>query len=162
MIRKIINVDYLDLLILDEADEMLSGTFKDNIQNIIQRCSNETNICVFSATLPDSILQLTDKFMNDPYKIIVKKEELSLECIQQYYIALENDNDKYNTLKQLFEFLTITQCIVFVNGVNRVTDLFDAFSKEGFTVCCMHSNMSKDDERHWKNLDEVILDYYYI
>ena len=145
--KKIINVDYLDLLILDEADEMLSGTFKDNIQNIIQKCSNETNICIFSATLPDSILQLTDKFMNDPYKIIVKKEELSLECIQQYYIALENDNDKYNTLKQLFEFLTITQCIVFVNGVNRVTDLFDAFSKEGFTVCCMHSNMSKDDRK---------------
>jgi len=66
--KKIIYVDSLDLLILDEADEMLSGTFKDNIQSIIQKCSNQTNICIFSATLPDYILQLTDKFMNDPYK----------------------------------------------------------------------------------------------
>lgn len=145
--KKVITIETLDMLILDEADEMLSGTFKDNIQTIIEKCSTETNICIFSATLPDFVLNLTDKFMNNPYKIIVKKEELTLECIQQFYIALENDAEKYNMLKKLFEFLTITQCIVFVNGVNRVTELYEAFLKEGFTVCCMHSNMSKEDRK---------------
>lgn len=145
--KKVITLESLDMLILDEADEMLSGTFKDNIQTIIEKCSTQTNICIFSATLPDFVLNLTHKFMNNPHKIIVKKEELSLECIQQYFIALENDAHKYNMLKKLFEFLTITQCIVFVNGVNRVTELYEAFLKEGFTVCCMHSNMPKEDRK---------------
>lgn len=150
--KRIIFLDRLSLFVLDEADELLSGTFKENIQTIVQQISNKSKIAIFSATLPHSVLNLTDKFMNDPYKIIVKKEELSLECISQYFIALENDNHKYATLKELFEFLTITQCIVFVNGVNRVGELYDALVKEGFTVCCMHSNMSKDDRK--KNLHD--------
>ena len=107
--KRIIFLDKLSLFVLDEADELLSGTFKDNIQTIVQQISDKSKIAIFSATLPHSVLNLTDKFMNDPYKIIVKKEELSLECISQYFIALENDNHKYVTLKELFEFLTITQ-----------------------------------------------------
>lgn len=150
--KRIISLDKLSILVLDEADELLSGTFKDNIQTIVQQISEASTIAIFSATLPHSVLNLTDKFMNDPYKIIVKKEELSLECISQYYIAVENDNHKYSTLKYLFEFLTITQCIIFVNGVNRVGELYDALLKEGFTVCCMHSSMTKDDRK--KNLQQ--------
>lgn len=150
--KRIIFLDRLSLFVLDEADELLSGTFKENIQTIVQQVSDESKIAIFSATLPHSVLNLTDKFMNDPYKIIVKKEELSLECISQYYIALENDNHKYTTLKELFEVLTVTQSIVFVNGVSRVSELYDALVKEGFTVCCMHSNMSKDDRK--KNLHD--------
>lgn len=146
--KRIISLDKLSILVLDEADELLSGTFKDNIQTIVQQISEASTIAIFSATLPHSVLNLTDKFMNDPYKIIVKKEELSLECISQYYIAVENDNHKYSTLKYLFEFLTITQCIIFVNGVNRVGELYDALLKEGFTVCCMHSSMTKDDRKN--------------
>ena len=84
-------------------------------------------------------------------KLTVKKEELTLECIEQYFIALENDNDKYVTIKNLFEFLTMTQCIVFVNGVQRVNELYEAMKEEGFTVCCMHSNMSKNDRKHTLN-----------
>ena len=150
--KRIIFLDRLSLFVLDEADELLSGTFKENIQTIVQQVSDESKIAIFSATLPHYVLNLTDKFMNDPYKIIVKKEELSLECISQYYIALENDNHKYTTLKELFEVLTVTQSIVFVNGVSRVSELYDALVKEGFTVCCMHSNMSKDDRK--KNLHD--------
>lgn len=150
--KRIIFLDKLSLFVLDEADELLSGTFKENIQTIVQEISDKSKIAIFSATLPHTVLSLTDKFMNDPYKIIVKKEELSLECISQYYIALENDNHKYTTLKELFEVLTVTQSIVFVNGVSRVGELYDALVKEGFTVCCMHSNMSKDDRK--KNLHD--------
>lgn len=149
--RKIIFIDKLELLVLDEADEMLSGSFKENIQFLCKEMTDKTKISIFSATLPRSILELTDKFMKDPIKLTVKKEELTLECIEQYFIALENDNDKYVTIKNLFEFLTMTQCIVFVNGVQRVNELYEAMKEEGFTVCCMHSNMSKNDRKHTLN-----------
>lgn len=153
--RRVVNLEHLKLFVLDEADEMLSNTFRENIQFLFQRVSDKTKIAIFSATLPTSIMQLTEKFMNDPIKITVKKEELSLECIQQSFIALEDDNHKYATIKKLFEILVVSQCIVFVNGVSRVNELYEAMIKEGFTVCSMHSSMTKDERR--KTLSEFRL-----
>ena len=81
--------------------------------------------------------------MKTPIKIIMKTEELNLECIQQYYIAIQNDKEKYNMLKQLFEYLSVSQCIIYVNSVKRVVDLYNAMIEEGFSVCCIHSSMTK-------------------
>ena len=149
--RRHVHLDHLKLVVLDEADEMLSGSFKDNIQILCREMTDRTKIAIFSATLPRSILELTDKFMKDPIKLTIKKEDLTLECIEQFFIALDNDNHKYETIKNLFEFLTMTQCIVFVNGVQRVHDLYEAMKQEGFTVCCMHSNMSKQERKETLN-----------
>jgi|UniRef100_A0A6C0IM59 translation initiation factor 4A len=145
--KRLLHLDQLRIFVLDEADELLSGTFKENIQNIVQKLSTDTQIAIFSATMPPPIIELTEKFMNNPYKIIVDKEELTLECIEQSFIAVEDDAHKYNTLKQIFETLSINQCIVFVNGVNRVTDLYEAMKNENYNICCMHSNMSKQERK---------------
>ena len=83
--------------------------------------------------------------MRDPIKIILKPEELSLECIQQYYIALQNDELKYDALKDLFSLLQISQCIIYVNTVTRVDDLYNAMTAEGFPVCYIHSSMDKSE-----------------
>ena len=145
--KRLVHLDQLRIFVLDEADELLSGTFKENIQNIVQKLSTDTQIAIFSATMPPPIIELTEKFMNNPYKIIVDKEELTLECIEQSFIAVEDDAHKYNTLKQIFETLSINQCIVFVNGVNRVTELYEAMKNENYNICCMHSNMSKQERK---------------
>ena len=84
------------MLIFDEADEILSYGFKDNIYNIVQSIPKETQICLFSATLPDDILELTTKFMSEPQKILVKKEELTLEGIQQFYVNVKHSDWKYD------------------------------------------------------------------
>ena len=145
--KRLVHLDQLRIFVLDEADELLSGTFKENIQNIVQKLSTDTQIAIFSATMPPPIIELTEKFMNNPYKIIVDKEELTLECTEQSFIAVEDDAHKYNTLKQIFETLSINQCIVFVNGVNRVTELYEAMKNENYNICCMHSNMSKQERK---------------
>ena len=71
---------------LDEADEMLSQGFLESIQEIIKRMPKYSQICLFSATMPEDIFKITTKFMNEPENILVKKEELTLEGIQQFYI----------------------------------------------------------------------------
>ena len=145
MKRKHFLTNKLTLVILDEADEMLSSGFKEQVYNIFQYLPKDTQLGLFSATLPIELNMLTEKFMRDPVKILVKAESLTLEGIQQYYIALDDDTDKYHTLKDLFGILSVSQCIIYCNSVKRVSDLYDAMVADGFPVCCIHSNMEKED-----------------
>ena len=84
-------------IVLDEADEMLSAGFKDQVYNILQFMPSDVQVALFSATLPAEVLELTEKFMRDPYKILVESRELTVEGIRQYYVALEDDIQKYPT-----------------------------------------------------------------
>jgi len=150
--RKNIHTKDIKLFILDEADEMLSGGFIDSIYQIFTTLNHELQVAIFSATMPQEIIDLTNKFMKNPVKITMEAEKLNLEGIQQHYVALQSDQHKYETLKDLFGFLNINQTIVYVNSVNRVIDLYDAMIKDGNSVCCIHSNM-KSHERQ-KSLDD--------
>ena len=143
--RKKINSKTIKIMILDEADEMLSAGFKEQVYNIFQFLPNNVQLCLFSATLPIEIQNLTEKFMRDPVKILVKTEAITLEGISQYFVAIENDNAKYETLKDLFAALSLSQCIIYCNSIKRVTDLTAALIKDGFPVGCIHSGMEKDE-----------------
>ena len=143
--RKHITANKLKLVILDEADEMLSSGFKEQIYNIFQYLNTEVQIALFSATLPNNIFQITEKFMRDPVTICVKNERLTLEGISQYFVALDDDRQKYMTLKDLYQFISVSQCIIYCNSVKRVCDLYDAMKEDSFPVCCIHSNMDKNE-----------------
>jgi translation initiation factor 4A len=113
---------------------MFQTHFKDDIQVIL-----------FSATMPPDMLRLTNKFMRDPVKITMKPEELNLKCIQQFYIAVQNDMMKFETLKDLFSSISVSKCIIYCNSVRRVQELYHVMHKNGFSVCCIHSSMSKPE-----------------
>lgn len=135
----------INICVLDEADEMLSIGFKDQIYNIFQQLPSNVQIALFSATMPPAILQLTGKFMRDPIKITMQPQELNLEGIKQYFIAMNNDYDKLDCLKDLFSRLTVSQTIIYANDVRRVKDLHEMMTKEGFPVCCIHREMTKQE-----------------
>jgi len=143
--RKILNLSNLKLCVIDEADEMLSRGFIDQIRNIFHYFNETVQIALFSATLPDDIAMLTNKFMKNPVKITIKKENLNLECIKQYFVAIQDDRMKFETLKDLFSSISVSQCIIYCNSVNRVMDLTHAMNKDGFSVCAIHSSMDKSE-----------------
>ena len=143
MRRKYIDAGNIKLIVLDEADEMLSTGFKEQIYNIFQYLSNDIQITLFSATMPHTLSTLTEKFMRDPINISIKTEQLTLEGIKQYYINLEDDGQKYDTLKDLFGVFSVSQCIIYCNSVRRVADLYDAMTTDGFPVCQLHSSLDK-------------------
>ena len=143
--RKHINAQKLKLVILDEADEMLSSGFKEQVYNVFQHLNKNAQIALFSATLPNNIFQITNKFMRDPVKICVKTESLTLEGIKQYFVAVDDDRQKYLTLKDLYQIISVSQCIIYANSVKRVMDLYEAMKEDNFPVCCIHSNMDKSE-----------------
>ena len=145
--RKYLNVKDLKVLVLDEADEMLSTGFKEQMYKIFQFMPNNIQIGLFSATMPEELKMLTSKFMRSPSEILVKNDNLTLQGIAQFYISLEDDHQKYLTLKDLFSQLSIAQAIIYCNSTKRVDDLMMAMEEDGFPVKKIHGKM---DERERK------------
>jgi translation initiation factor 4A len=140
--RQCMILDSVKLFVLDEADEMLSRGFKDQIYDIFQHLPPKVQVCLFSATMPPEILDISNRFMRDPVRILVKKDELTLEGIKQFYVAVDKEEWKFETLCDLYETLTITQAIIYCNTRRKVDWLTDKMGQRDFTVSSMHGDMT--------------------
>ena len=141
MRRGNITTNKIKIVVLDEADEMLSQGFKEQVYDIFQYFNSDIQVALFSATLSPQIQPIIDKIMRNPIKITMKTEMLTLEGISQFFVAVEDDRQKYLILKDTFSAISVSQCIIYCNSVKRVADLYDAMREDGFPVCCIHSSM---------------------
>ena len=140
--RKQISLAYLKTFVLDEADEMLSKGFLDNIKEIISLIPTTTKILLFSATMPKDIIALTTQFMNNPAKILVKNEELTLEGIKQYYVYLKKE-DKMDVLLQIYRGIEIAQAIIYCNSKRSVDFVSEELKKKGHMVSSIHGDLKQ-------------------
>lgn len=134
---------HLKMFCLDEADEMLSKGFKEQMHEVFQRLPQDTQVVLLSATMPSDVLEVTKKFMRNPVQILVKRDELTLEGIRQFFIAVQEEEWKLATLCDLYETLTITQAVIFCNTRRKVDWLTHELTKEEFTVSAMHGDMEQ-------------------
>lgn len=151
--RRTFNTKSVKLLVLDEADEMLSRGFKDQIYFLYRYLPAEIQVVLISATLPDEILEMTNKFMTDPVRILVKRDQLSLEGIRQYIIKVEKEEWKFDTLLDLYETLTIRSAIIFCNTKKKVDWLTERMRSNDFPVSSMHGDMPQ------KERDAIMLEF---
>lgn len=140
--RQELSLANVKIFVLDEADEMLSRGFKDQIYDVFQHLPPSVQVCLFSATMPEDILEISQRFMREPVRILVKRDELTLEGIKQFYIAVEREDWKLETLCDLYETLTITQAIIYCNTRRKVDWLTDKMGQRDFTVSSMHGDMT--------------------
>ncbi|KAK3041197.1 hypothetical protein RJ639_028457, partial [Escallonia herrerae] len=167
--RRTLRTRAIKLLILDESDEMLSRGFKDQINDVYRYLPPELQelilfvkvwcnggianvsssfrfkVVLISATLPNEILEMTSKFMTDPVRILVKRDELTLEGIKQFFVAVEKEDWKFDTLCDLYDTLTITQAVIFCNTKRKVDWLTAKMRDNNFTVSAMHGDMPQQE-----------------
>lgn len=143
--RNALKLDKLKLMVIDEADEMLNLGFKEQIQDIYRYSPATTQVVLISATMPPEVLQMTTKFMNDPVRILVKKEEVTIEAIKQYYVDIEEEEWKFDTLCDLYDSLTITQAVIFCNTRAKVDWLAKKMKESHFTVSSIHGEMPQKE-----------------
>jgi len=143
--RKVLRTNDIKQFVLDEADEMLSRGFKDQIYDVFRHLSSEIQVILLSATMPSEVLEVTTRFMRSPIRILVKKEELTLEGIRQFYVAVEREEWKLDTLCDLYETLTITQAVIFCNTRRKVDWLTEKMHQRDFTVSAMHGDMDQKE-----------------
>ncbi|KAG2178073.1 hypothetical protein INT43_003326, partial [Umbelopsis isabellina] len=142
--RGAFKTDNMKMFVLDEADEMLSRGFREQIYDVFQLLPTETQVVLLSATMPPDVLEVTTKFMREPVRILVKRDELTLEGIKQFYVAVEKEEWKLDTLSDLYETVTITQAVIFCNTRRKVDWLTDKLHAREFTVSAMHGDMSQE------------------
>ena len=143
--RRAVHTNTIKTCILDEADEMFTSGFKDQIYKILNNLNKNIQIGLFSATVSEDLKLLSKDFLKNPVHILEKRELLTLQGIRQYYVALDNDYHKYLTIKDLYSQLNIGQSIIYCNSVNRTEKLFNSMSEEDFPVNKIHSKMSQEE-----------------
>lgn len=139
--RQVLSFQHLRMLVIDEADLMLDRGFQDQIKLIVSAVPGNTQIALFSATLSPEILQLTQLFMQNPVRILVKREELRLEGIQQYYVAVEKETWKNDTICDLYSNLDIAQALIYCNSKQRAEALALYLCEQDFAVSLIHGEL---------------------
>lgn len=143
--RYVLKTDKIRSFIMDEADEMLSNGFKDQIYEIFQYIPKKAQVCLFSATMPEAALDMTQRFMTNPVKILTKREELTLQGIKQYYQPVPQESWKIATLVDLYEKLSIGQSIIFANSRRKAEFIKEQLLDEEYTAHCIHGDMPQAD-----------------
>ncbi len=142
-----IYIDKLKVLILDEADQLLDTEFIKQMYDIITKMNTTTQIILVSATMSQEVVKLTKQFMKqDLIKILVKKEELTLKGIKQYYVVHTKESEKFSTLLEIYKRLSVSQTIIYANNISTVEQLKSELSHYGFTADVIHKNCENKRE----------------
>lgn len=149
--RKVLSTASLKMFALDEADEMLSRGFKDQIYEIFQRLPPTVQVVLISATMPKDVLAVSQSFMRDPIRIMVKLDELTLEGIKQFYIDVGKEEFKFDTLCDLYNTLSIVQAVIFCNTRRKVDQLTEQMTRADHTVSSMHGEMTQQERENIMN-----------
>jgi translation initiation factor 4A len=143
--KRALNTEHIAMLVMDEADEMLSKCFLEQIHDIFTQMPNSIQVGLYSATMGENFFAITKKFMRNPVYILVKAEQLTLDGIKQFYINMEKADYKFDTLCDLYSVLTISQCIIYCNNRRGVEDLTARMQEQNFTVSYIHGDMSPNE-----------------
>lgn len=134
-------LDRLKILVLDEADKLLDDDFVEDIKTIVRSKAENAQICLFSATYPRRILEMTQHFMNDPVTIKIDRDKLSIDKIRNYYVDVEYNEYKYGVIVDLYQNVSICQAIIYVNSVKTADELAEKLAKDGYPVGVTHSDL---------------------
>ena len=135
MNKKAINISTIKYMVIDEADEMLSSGFINQIKDLFKFLyDNKIQVGLYSATMPNEFFDVTKRFMNNPVKILVKNDELTLEGIKQFYINVERMEYKFDTLCDLYDMISVSQSIIYCNSKKLVDELSFKLRQKDFTV----------------------------
>lgn len=143
--RRQVSTRHIKMLVLDEADSLLEQGFQKDISDIYRFLPQSTQVVIVSATLPSSVMSLSSKFMTDPVKILVRRDQLKLKDLKQFYINVEEEEWKFDTLCDLYDTLTITQSVIFCNTRKKVDWLAAKMRNAHFSVSSMHGDMAQQE-----------------
>lgn len=136
---------YVKSLILDEADALLSDDFVEQIEKVIRKLDEDAQICIFSATMDKTTLELAENFIKDPLTITLEDDQVNLKVIRQFNVEIKYENDKIDTLFDLYKRLTITQAVIFANAVSRAKYIYEQMTANGHIVGLIHGQMTSDE-----------------
>ena len=145
ILYKKLNIKNLKILAVDEADNILTDGVPSDLQKIYDIIPTECQNILISATLSSNVFTFSDKLMDDPIKILLKKTEIAVDLISQFYIDVEEEEYKLDVLLDLYNIISSTQAIIFCNTIRKVTWLTEQLTEKNFSITTIHGKMSQSD-----------------
>ncbi len=142
MRRKTLKLDNIKLVVLDEADEMLSMGFKEDMETILRETPQDRQTVLFSATMPPSIMAITEEFQKDPKLIQINKKQVTVDNIEQNYVDVPMGR-KSDALKLLLHYYKPSLAMVFCNTKKMVDELSEDLVKSGFNAEALHGDLKQ-------------------
>jgi superfamily II DNA/RNA helicase len=142
---KHIKLKMLKFIVLDEVDDLLHNGIDNKLNYIFSNLNTTTQKILISATITINVFNLSKKFMNSPNKLLLTNEEVIVDLISQFYIDIENEEQKYETLLDLYNLVSTSQAIIFCNSINTVKWLEKKLTEDNFPIIAMHSNIMNID-----------------
>lgn len=137
----------IEIMVIDEADNVFNDSMFDDLSNIMKNLYNCQKIFI-SATLGNNIMDYSKKYLKDPIKILLKKEDVPVDLISQYYIDVEVEEYKFDVLLDLYNIISTTQAIIFCNTIRKVEWISNELKKNNFSITSIHSKMTQDERNN--------------
>ena len=153
MVEKKINVHSLKFVVLDEADELLSDGMTEKLEELFNKLPVGIQVVLISATMSMNVFNASKKFMHDPIKVLLKNNEVIVDLISQFYLDVETEELKFDTLLDLYNLVSTSQAIIFCNTIRKVEWLEKNLKENNFTITTIHSNMTQTER------DTVVKDF---
>jgi ATP-dependent RNA helicase DeaD len=141
---KAVSLDSVKVVVLDEADKLLEMGFLEDTKTILGKAPEDSQIMIFSATMPEPILELARAFMKNPAMVGIKAEKVSVPSIAQYYVEVQ-ERQKFDALARLLLIQSPDIAIVFGRTRKRVTELYEALSRKGYCTRCLHGDLEQPE-----------------
>jgi len=146
--RGVLGRNEIRVLILDEADQMLEELFYKQIMCILEKGFPEkTKVALFSATMPESVIAVAEKILNNPVRILVPPNDVKLQGIEQYYVSLDREDHKFECICDLYKHLNISQAVIFCNKRQKAEMLAEKMTAQGYPVSCLHGELEKTERK---------------
>ena len=143
-----LSVEHIKYVILDEADQMLEDLFAEQIKAILDnKFPSNTRLALFSATMPQNVIEIAETYLNNPVRILLPPDEVTLEGIKQYYVGCEREDWKLPILLDLYQQIAVNQALIYVNKRQKAEWLAKQLSAQGFTLEYIHGEMEVGERK---------------
>jgi translation initiation factor 4A len=143
--EKKINTYNLKFIVLDEADELLADGTPNELLELFEKSPNGVQVILISATISKNVFNSSNKFIHDPIKVLLRNDEIAVDLISQFYIDVETEEYKFDTLLDLYNLISTSQTIIFCNTIRKIEYLEENLKKNNFPITVIHSNMTQQE-----------------
>jgi len=144
--RNVLDRSDIRVLIMDEADQMLEDLFYKQVMCILEKGFPEkTRVALFSATMPEQVVEVANKILNHPVRVLIKPAAVRLEGIQQFFVPLDREDHKFECICDLYKNLNISQAVIFCNKRQKAEMLAERMTAQGYPVTCLHGELEKPE-----------------
>ena len=150
---KKLSIHNLLFLVLDEADELLYDGMNDALYTLFDKAPNGVQVVLISATMSHNVFTATKQFMHDPIKVLLKNHEVVVDLISQFYLDVEMEEFKFETLLDIYNMISASQAIIFCNTIRKIEWLEENLKKNNFAITVIHSKMTQAER------DEVVAEF---